>query len=363
VTIEDAEGSLLAAHRHPDMEDALRRATLALGRTPPEYDELLEASGYGRAIGAAAGPIRIPPMPAAGATGRVVCPIRLRHELVGRAWIIEGARPLSELDLRAAEQAALIAALHILHQRELESREARVGYALLDSLLEGSFEPTPQAAERARLLGFDPNGRYRVGLLVLHQSLPLGPEAFQRRERLATRLRRRLEGYGPALMSLGAGQIPFLLPEEAASDSLWDALGAPDLSLTVSRPHQGVAGVRRAYHEAQLAARSLPPGAFAPAEQLVVTRILAGDQAAQQEFLDDLLGSVRAARGGPLLVDTLIAYARHGFQLARAAEALCIHPKTLRYRLQRAEQLAPLDLHDAETRFRLQLAARLIALR
>lgn len=363
VTLEDAEGNLLAAHRHAGMEDAPRHQTLELGRTPREYEAMLEAQGHSRAIAAATGPIRIPPIPAASATGRVVCPIRLKHEVVGRAWIIEGARPLSELDLRAAEQASLIAALHILHQRELETREARVGYAFLDSLLEGGFELTPQASERARLLGFDPQGSYRVGLFQLHLPLPLSPEGFQRRERLAGRLRHRLKALGPALMALSANQISFLLPDDATGEGLWAALGAPDLSLAISRAHEGVAGVRRAYQEVLAAAPILDPGTFAHAERLLVPRVLSGDATAQREFLDELLGPVHAARGGAVLAETLLAYARHGFHLARAARALCIHPKTLRYRVQRVEQIAALDLHDPETRFRLQLAAHLLALR
>ncbi|HWQ11409.1 MAG TPA: PucR family transcriptional regulator [Roseiflexaceae bacterium] len=361
VTIEDHEGRLLAFHRHPDLEDAVRRATLALGRTPPDYQALLEAHGYARAVAAAQGPIRVPPMPEAGATGRVVCPIRLKRELVGRAWIIEGTRPLSELDLRAAEQAALIAALHILHRREIETSEARLGYAFLDALLEGRFELTPQAAERARLLGFDPRGRYRVGLFLLHVPLPLSPESFQRRERLATRLRRRLAEVGSAsLLALNANQIPFLLPEGADGAGLWQVLGEADLSLTLSRLHQGAEGVRRAYREVQAAVPLLRPGACTPAEGLLLPRVLAGDAEARRDFLDELLGAVRAGRNGAVLVETLLAYARHGFHLGHAAGQLRIHPKTLRYRLERAAQLAGLDLHNPETRFRLQLAAHLL---
>jgi PucR family transcriptional regulator, purine catabolism regulatory protein len=362
VTIEDAEGNLLAVHRHPAMEDPLRHATLQLGRTPPAYEAQLEASGYNRLIAAATGPMRIPAMPAVNATGRVVCPIRLRHEVVGRAWIIEDTRLLSELDLRAAEQAALIAALHILHRRELETREARLGYAFLDSLLDGSFELTPQASERAQLLGFDPQGSYRVGLFVLHTPLPLSAEAFQRRERLAARLRHRLKALCPALLALNANQVPFLLPAAEDGQALWTALADSETSLTVSRPHQGVAGLRRAYHEVQATVALLQPGTFVPAERLLLPRVLAGDGAAQHEFLDEVLGALRRARGGAVLADTLLAYARSGFHMARAAETLCIHPKTLRYRLQRAEQIAGLDLHDPETRFRVQLAAHLLAI-
>lgn len=363
VTIEDAEGTLLAAHRDPALEDDLRRATVELGRTPPAYAEALAALGLDGPMAAGLGPLRIPAVPALGATGRVVCPIYLKRELVGRAWIIEGARPLSETDLRAAEQAATIAALHILHQRELEVREARVGYAFLDSLLSGDFAPTPQAAERARILGFDPAGRYHVALLVLHTALPLAAEGFQRRERLAAELRRGLIAIGaPALVALSANQVPFLLPAGVDPAPLWAALAGPDVSLTVGRAYAGVEGVRQGYREVQSLTPLARPGALQLAERLLLPRLLSGDMAARAEFIDELLGPLRRARQGDDLVVSLVTYARHGFRLARAADALYIHPKTLAYRLGRIAGLSGLDLDDPETRFRIQLAAQILAL-
>lgn len=363
VTIEDVEGRLLAAHRDPSLEDDLRRATVELGRTPAAYDEALAEMGLSGAAAAGAGPLRIPAVPALGATGRVLCPIYIRRELVGRAWIIEGARPLSETDLRAAEQAATIAALLILHQRELEVREARVGYAFLDSLLAGDFALTPQAVERARILGFDPAGTYRVGLLVLHAAMPMTAESFQRRERLAARLRQGLLALGaPALVALSANQVPFLLPACADPAPLWADLAGPDVSLTIGRPYAGVEGVRQGYREVQSLTPLARPGELQRAERLLLPRLLAGDTAARGEFLEELLGPLRRARQGDDLVASLITYARHGFRLARAAEALYVHPKTLAYRLGRIAGLTGLDLDDPETRFRIQLAAQILAL-
>ncbi|KAB8144346.1 PucR family transcriptional regulator [Chloroflexia bacterium SDU3-3] len=364
VTIEDMEGSLLAAHRAPQIEDTVRLRTLEDGRTPSDYEHFLELGGYAGQLAAAYGPVRIPSAPDMGATGRVICPIRLKHETVGRIWIIEGARPLSELDLRAAEQAAFIAALHILHQRELETREARVGYAFLDSLLDGTFAHTPQTFERARLLGFDPSASYHVGLFQLHVELPLSAEAFQRRERLATRLRQRLARVGgPALLSLNGDQIPFLLPQGAPGEQIWAELAADDVSLTISRVRQGVAGIQQSYRDIQSLIPLIGAGSFVPAERLLLPRVLGGDQAAQADFLDELLGPLEQARSGQTLIATLVEFANHGFHLAQAAQALFIHPKTLRYRLERIAEISHLDLNDSDTRFRIQLAAQLLRLR
>ena len=360
VTIEDGEGNLLAVHRLPTREDSIRRRTLEEGHTPPEYERFLEEHDYMRQIASASGPIRIPAVPEVGATGRVVCPIRIRHELVGRAWIIEGARPLDELDLRAAEQAAFIAALHILHQRELGTREARVGYAFLDSLLEGHFTLTPQAIERAQLLGFDQQGVYHVGLFVLHVPLPISPESFQRRERLAARVRTRLQrGGAPALVSMNGNQVPFLLPRGADGAALWQDFAVDDLSLTLSRAYAGIQGIQQGYREVQALTPLLRPGEYSPAAKLLLPRVLSGDRGAQNEFLDELFGPLKQARNGETLIETLLAFANNGFHLGHTAQKLYIHPKTLSYRLNRISEIATLNLNDAETRFKIQLAGQL----
>lgn len=363
VTIEDAEGRLLAAHRLPELEDDLRRATLAQGSTPGKYEQALAELGYLRAIELSEGPLHIPALPQLGARGRVVCPIRLKRKLVGRAWIIEGSRPLSEIDLRAAEQAALIAALHILHQREIETHNARVGYAFLDSLLAGDFVLTPQAVERAGLLGFNPAGSYHIGLLLLHTALPMTDDGFQRRERLAAALRLSLQRLGVApLSSLHANQIPFLLPAGSDPAPLWADLAADDVALALSRPHPGLEGLRQAYRETQAMVGLLRPGQCSAYDQLLVPRVLSGDLQARAEFLAQIFGPIRAVRHGADIEASLVAYARGGFRLAHTARGLFIHPKTLAYRLGRAVALTGLDLRDPETRFRLQLAAQLLSI-
>ena len=173
ITFEDTDGRVLAEYVIEQEEDEARRATRAGGRSPPELMAALESLGYLRAIRATNKPIHLPALPHLDFAARVVCPIRLKEELIGQVWIIEGETPLSELDLRAAEHAAVVTALQIAHQRELTMLEGRLGYTFLDTLLEGRFEPTPHALERAQLLGFDPQGEYRVGLLVLDEPVPL----------------------------------------------------------------------------------------------------------------------------------------------------------------------------------------------
>ncbi len=363
ITIEDVEGRVLADYVLEQEEDEARRVTRAYGKTPPELVEPFEQRGYLSTIRKANQPVRIPALPEFNLAARVVCPIRLEEELVGLVWIIEGQQAFSELDIRAAEHAAIIAALHIAHQRELASFEAQLGYTFLDSLLEGRFEPTPQALERAYLLGFDPEIAYRVGFLVLDEALPLSREGLLRREQLAKRLRERLKFLSVApLLSVSLNRIYFLLPEHCSGEQIWKAMREEQISLAFGRQHRGVEGVLRSYREVLSLLAYLPPNSCHYYETLLLPRVLLGDQEAQQAFLEQILGQLKQQRNGEVLLETLLAWIRTGFHFSPAVQELSIHPKTLQYRLARVTELTGLDLADPDTRFRLQLASHLLSL-
>lgn len=308
-------------------------------------------------------PVRVPAMPQFDAPARVVCPIRIGSQLAGLVWIIEGDLPLSELDHRAAEHAALVAAIHIAHQRELASVEARLGYASFLSLLESKPGETPVAEERARLLGFDSNARYRVGIVIVPEELPLGREGVLRRDRVALRVREALRAIGAAqLVTVKLDQVPFLLPEGVRAEEIHAALDEPGVSLVFGRVHGGAAGARESYHEALSLIPYRHRGTVCYYEDLLVPRVIMGDPAARDSFLHELFEPLRSRKGGANLTRALLTLARSGFRFGETAVTLGIHPNTLRYRLERARTLLAIDLDDPDVRFRLQLASRLLDL-
>lgn len=348
VTIEDPAGKLLAHHAAGKVDDPARR------ETPGELERIRSSTA----------PIRIPALPEVGLSARVVCPIRLGGEIAGFVWITEGHAPLSDLDHRAAEHAALVVALQISHQRELAQLESRLGYASFLSLLEAPTGATPQALERARLLGFDPDVVYRVGIIVFEEPLPLAREAVLRRDQIMERLRRHLVQIGVARPMLGAmlNLIPFLVPEDVAVDRLVAGLDGEPVRFIFGRAYGGTEGVRTSYREARSLVDYDGRTRVARYEEVLVPRVLLGDARARGSFLEQLLGPLTARRGGAALREAVLAYADEGFHFRRTAERLRVHPNTLRYRLERAREATALSFEDPEIRFRLQLANRLIAL-
>ena len=361
VTFEDPSGKVLASATLDDAIDEVRRETLASGKSPTTTIGTLERTGLNRRIRTTEKPLRIAAMPEIGMSARVACPIRIGSELVGVVWIIEGKKPLSELDHRAAEHAALVAAIHIAHQRALTETQARLGYASFLSLLENEPGREPIADERVRLLGFDPAANYRVGIVSIPQQLPLDAAGIAQRDRVAQTVRDALRKTGrEALVTVSLNLVPFLLPGGVKAEGIRDALADPALSIVLGREHPGAEGARQSYREARslLSYRDRP--ALCTYDDLLVPRVIMGDASARETFLDGLFGPLRERKNGRELAKALLALARHGFRFRQAAEALCIHPNTLRYRLDRVSDILSLDLSDADVQFRLQLAARLL---
>jgi purine catabolism regulator len=361
ITLEDPEGKLLASWSATGQPDKVRRATLASGATPELVLGHLERTGYLERVRHSRGPVRIPADRELELSARVVCPIWLRGELVGNVWIVEGESELSDLHLRAAEHAATVAALHVASQRQVAMVELRLGATFLDALLEGRLEEGPSSQERARLLGFDPEAGYRVGVASMPVRLPLSREDVVRRDRLAERIRQGLSlRGGVTVTSTRLNRVVFLLPAHQDVGRLMAHL--TDCSLALGREHFGTEGVRRSYREAETIVDQVPTGEVRRYEELLIPRVLAGDIEARPAFLEQLFGPLRRVRGGEVLVSSLVELAGEGFHQRRTAARLHIHPNTLRYRLDRAQDLLRTDLADPEVRFQLQLAARIMSL-
>ncbi|MDP9017604.1 MAG: PucR family transcriptional regulator ligand-binding domain-containing protein, partial [Candidatus Eremiobacteraeota bacterium] len=357
ITFEDPAGKLLAHASLEGETDAIRTQTVAEAQTPHALVGYLEKTGLASAIRRHDGPLRIAAMPEMGLSARVVCPIRLGTELAGLVWIVEGELPLSELDHRAAEHAALVAAMQIARQRELAAVESRLGYASLLSLLQSEPGQTQASEERVRILGFDPNARYRVGIVVIAEDLPLSREGVLRRDRIASSIKDELRKQRvEQLVTAYLNYVPFLLPQAANIDTLFNSLADSTLSIALGRAHVGADGARASYREALSLISYRHREAISLYEDLLVPRVIMGEVKARETFLEELFAPLRARKNGKSLALAVLALARSGFQFRFTADQLDIHPNTLRYRLDRATEALGLDLSDPDSQFRLQLA-------
>jgi purine catabolism regulator len=305
--------------------------------------------------------IRFPQVEEDNFPGGLSCGIHIRGELAGVVWISAEGPPLGDLDVRAAEHAAVVAALHLSHQRELSLQEARLGYAFVDALLEGRFVASASSLERAKMSGWDPEGEYRVCIALLDEPVPLSKEGFSRRERWAEDLRQHLAAMAlPPLLALTLNQVNFLVPARVRPEEVWHAIGDRRSALAVSRVWRGAAGMASGAADAAGLVPLLRPGKVHHFDELLFDRVLLGDAQARAIFLDRIVRPLRCQRRGESLLDTLQALAEEGFQLVQASKRLRIHVSTLRYRVEKIEALLGRSLDDGQVRLEVQVAMRLL---
>jgi PucR family transcriptional regulator, purine catabolism regulatory protein len=331
------------------------------GRLRRSIGEWLERHRAIRELSQGHTAVRFPKPDAVEGPAGLGCGIQIRGELAAVVWISDDGAALGDLDVRAAEHAAVVAALHLSHQRELSLQEARLGYAFVDALLEGRFVASASSLERAKMCGWNPEGAYRVCVALLDEPVPLSKEGFVRRERWAEDLRQRLASMQlPSLLALTLNQVNFLLPASVRPEDVWQAMGDSRSALAVSRVCTGAEGMASGAADAAGLLPLLRPGKVHHFDELLFDRVLLGDAQARAIFLDRIVKPLRGQRRGESLLETLHALAEEGFQQVQAAKRLGIHVSTLRYREEKIESLLGRSLDDGQTRLEVQVAMRLI---
>lgn len=242
-----------------------------------------------------------------------------------------------------------------------ESDERRRAFLL--NVLYGGISG-PAALERAEEVGWDPASEYWVARCGTANASEVPADA---RDAFATEISR-------AFVASALGDVVVLAPASPETVSRPQDLdlaatriaGAYDLVLGLTVPGAGIDGVRRAYLDASEAldiARARG-SAVAHHDEALFDRILMRDRDDLQELCDRTITPLDAydARRGADLVETLRSYFDLGDSPTRAAEALHTHPQTIRYRLNRVNEICGLDLGIPEDRLLLLVGLRAHAL-
>jgi PucR C-terminal helix-turn-helix domain/GGDEF-like domain len=324
----------------------------------------------------AAGPIR---ERIAGQPDGVLAPVAgLPRWTLVRAVVADGA-PLARLalclphpptaaDHDSAGHAATACALHLARERAVVDARARVHADFVWQLLEGLVDEAV-AVVRARQLGCELPPRLRVAVVTLE---PDGDD--QRLDALATTAERIAAAAGVNVLAGRRGStLALVLGVEDTTvtrsvvgqvlHALRGAVGAAGVSACVDWS----ADLRDAHRQAR---QAIEAAAFAPEgpavlfDELGLLRFLLApsDRADQLRFARAVLGPVLDYDRDhqTQLVATLGAWLDGGGSLTRTAAALYVHPKTVRYRLRRVEELTDRDLSAQRDRFDAQLAIAIL---
>ena len=336
----------------------------ALAALEPQFLDATRVDLPSHYRGPANRPTKVAFATAGGDAQRLCHPVRLQDTVVALIWLDLADGATDELDARAIEHASVVAALHMMHQRELAQQEDRLGYALVASLLDGEFTTSASALERARVFGWSEAAPYRIGLVLIDEPIPLTTEGLERREHWVNALKRQLRAKGmPELLGIWLNQIRFILPADASVTALWETVTDRRAAMAVSRVHSGVKGMAVGAKDVEALVPTLRAGRLHHFDEILFPRALMGEADARDMLVERLVLPLAEKRRGEPLLDTLGTLADEGFQLANTAKALSIHISTLRYRVERIESTLGVSLEDPRIRFQLQFAIELYRLR
>jgi len=369
VEIDDISFTVLAAAAESEDDlDESRRAAIREGHSAPALLDYLRKTGVFGKVRATLAPQRIDPDPHTAALGmtmaRILAPIVVARKIHGYVWIIAGARDLEPLDFHAIEHAATVAALILFRDETAHQAEERVESRVISRLL--AEEPQVDNVLREEA------ARFRLRLEAPHAVVVLDPQGNEVRavERAARNAARR----SGAAVAVGerAGRVVVLVDclRQEAVDELCrcclvearqlDApirIGASPLHLDATRLHHG--------YEQALEALALLPALgeerqIAHFDELGLLHWLhtvPPDALVENTYVRRLqrLAESDRTRDADLL-HTLEVFLECDGNGVRASEKLIVHRHTLKYRLQRIEEICGLDLSDPLCKLNLRAA-------
>ena len=371
VTIEDRLSRVLAYSSRQEEADAARAETIVGRRVPQRFVRKLEAEGVFRRLRDEAGCIFVTGV-GEGILPRLAVGVRAGGEMLGSIWAAVPERPDPATE-RAFVETSKVAALHLLRHRAGADVERNLQADLLASILQG----TSGAADATVRLGLR-GSAYCVAAMWLTAE----DEAEANRAR--TQLRDLLAVHMATFRTRGAAAVlggivyaVFGADDEGGSqeravrvveDLLSRGARGLDPSVGIGGQATDLGDVPRSKREAEEALRVVRSDAtrsIATIEQVRLPALLArfseaahGERAIYGSKLDPLVRS--DATSGSAYVGALKAYFDAFGDYTAAAAALHVHPNTLRYRLNRAQQIADIRLDDPEERLALMLLIRLL---
>ena len=301
---------------------------------------------------------------------------------------VELPQPPQNHDPLVVEQAATVCALHQVNQQAIWEAKTRLHADLLWDLLDGNVHDEAEALVRADQLGQTLPETLRVFLVEIKGGLewakprPDDVAALDRRSRVLARTVEHLAKDAGSKEAFAAQRGPMI-------GALIDANNDPDhasriavkMAEGLARAHPSISvsvgvsactdlqpDLQSACAQAERALSAVPlkagPDRVAVFDDLGLLRFLLGSSERPEiaRFAQSILGPVLDydREHSINLVATLDAFLSEDCNLQRSAEVLFVHSKTVRYRLDRIQELSGLDLSRQQDRFNAQLALSMI---
>ena len=316
---------------------------------------------------------------------RMIAPIVAGDNLLGFVTTLEIGHTLNEQQRSAVEQASIVIALEFLKQESAQAVEQRLAGDFLDDLINGRGVSDPASYQRAVRFGVNLHSKHRIMVLDVDK---FALEVARHRWTDIDALEIKSRFYGTvseivrndasgALVGMQSDSVFLLLPLNRSAEigefiafgkRIQNAVRAslPDISISVGigRVAGDPSQISRSFQEAQFALRTIAvnhkKNSVVAYEELGVIPLLlqSENQSELISFMQSFLGRLvdYDAENATELVSTLQTYLNNNGHLQPTASACHIHINSLKYRIQRIEDILGLNLHDGQTRFNLALA-------
>ncbi|AOQ25090.1 Purine catabolism regulatory protein [Moorella thermoacetica] len=324
----------------------------------------------------------------AGGLYAICRPVTVAEEIYAYLFIWGPQKPISEREITGIEQAVTVIALEISKQRAVFDVESRFKSSFIEYLVDGKITSKEDAIILAERFGWEIANGFTVMLFECDdlQSLYDQEPVFARKKRLKI-----MEIVNTAVVSLSPGSavvergrrlmvLHRPLPgkdikqlrrnSETLARSCCEELAKRldtrilvGISRFIADPMKIAEGINQSHQALEIGRRAYERGQVFHFDDLGVYRILlTSDAAEMQRFYDDILGQLvsydEENKAG--LITTLEMLFANDMNLQKTADALFIHYNTLRYRINRIQQITGLDLKSPDDRLSLQLALKIL---
>ena len=324
---------------------------------------------------------------------RVVCPIYSGTRHYGYISIKESKRPINEMDLVAAESAAVLIALHFVQEEKVHETERPLQSSLFDDLVGfKAGDNISSMTARAGLFGYPVVGPQVAMVVDISDYIARlsgrgydDVEVENQKQAFFGKLAHSLDASelpnvwktqrdrGLYLMALGRrtgmSGVEKLLRDQLASNL--SAVERSAVSVGVGALFTDLADARLSIDQAEQAlvcGRQLHgQGCITLFGELGYQRVLLTrmDSADLEQFVTQQVGPLADydTLHGTSLMRTLAAYFEANGQLNAAALALRVHTNTLYHRLRRIREVGKIDVRNPNDRFNTWLALKILEMR
>lgn len=321
--------------------------------------------------------------------GRVITPVVAGNKLMGFILALEVDGEMNETQKSTLERSSIIVALEYLKIEVARNVEQRLAGDFLEDLISGRFPSEQAVMNRATMNKINLNGPQVVMILdfddfseAIYNKRWSDTDALEvKRNLLRTSEKVGLRNYPELMADIQSDSVVMLLPCENVRDRSLEVQLAkeiqvelktllPDLTFSVgiSQATRSISGIQNAFKEAETALSALrqtkkPGGVIAFEELGFLSVLLQGrNYPAMQEYMQAQLSKLIAydQEKETDLLQTLRSYLLNSGHLQKTAIDCNIHINTLKYRVQRIEEILEVNLADGETRFNLYLALSIL---